>query len=291
MTGNKQIIQIKVRSKKIESKLHLFLLFITNLETIICYYIISRQQKMSDIENDYSASESDNDSVAEPRTKLRKKSKTSIGKEQVVLSDDEADNSDAASDSDESISIADSKDDSDIDDMNPAEMDEDELFADMAKPNADKDEDEFQFGFDSDKEDQSDLEEDEDDDIQYLQKLDESVKEQTIANHHPELIIHNYDEVEALSVVVRDERGVVIDPLHRTLPFISKYERTRILGERAKQINDGAKPFVEVDPSMIDGYLIALKEFDEKKLPFILRRPLCNGASEYWKLKDLEYIQ
>jgi DNA-directed RNA polymerase I, II, and III subunit RPABC2 len=104
------------------------------------------------------------------------------------------------------------------------------------------------------------------------------------------LIIHNYDEVEALCTVVRDERGVIIDPLHRTLPFISKYERTRILGERAKQINDGAKPFVEVDASVIDGYLIAMKEFEEKKLPFIIRRPLSNGASEYWKLRDLEFL-
>jgi DNA-directed RNA polymerase I, II, and III subunit RPABC2 len=62
------------------------------------------------------------------------------------------------------------------------------------------------------------------------------------------------------------------------------------LGERAKQINDGAKPFVVSDPSVIDGYLIALKELEEKKLPFIIRRPLNNGASEYWKLRDLEFV-
>ena len=246
---------------------------------------------MSDIENDYSASESDSDSVVEPRAKVRKQTKpTILGKDPAVLSDEEADNSDAASDSDDSVSLADSS--SDIDDMNPDEMDENVLFADMAKPRTEKDDDEFQFGFDSEKDDDSDLDEDDDEDgAQYLQKLDDSVKEQTIANHHPELIIHNYDEVEALSMVVRDERGVVIDPLHRTLPFLSKYERARILGERAKQINDGATPFIQSDPSVIDGYLIALKELEEKKLPFIIRRPLCNGASEYWKLKDLEFIQ
>ena len=171
------------------------------------------------------------------------------------------------------------------------EIDENALFADAAKPsgkNMDM-EDEFRFGFDSDDESDSDLDEDEDG-TQYLQKLDDSVREQTIANHHPELIIHNYDEVEALTTVVRDERGIIIDPLHRTLPFLSKYERTRILGERAKQINDGAKPFVASEPSVIDGYLIALKELEEKKLPFIIRRPLNNGASEYWKLKDLEFL-
>jgi DNA-directed RNA polymerase I, II, and III subunit RPABC2 len=233
---------------------------------------------MSDVEE---YSESDSESV-EPVPKLRK-----AGKKENVEFEDEAENSD--SESEESASIGDGSDVSDIDDMNPDEMDENVLFADMAAKN--KDEDEFQFGFDSGN-DESDLEDDDDDDDdgKYLQKLDESVKHQTIANHHPELIIHNYDEVEALSVVIKDERGIIIDPLHRTLPFLSKYEKTRILGERAKQINDGAKPFIETDPSIIDGYLIALKELEERKLPFILRRPMCNGGSEYWKLKDLEFL-
>lgn len=240
---------------------------------------------MSDIEYSASESESETESVVEPVAKLRKTGK-SIAKESSELYDDDAENSD--SESEESASIAESID-SDIDDLNPDDMDENVLFADMAK---NKEEDEFQFGFDSGDEG-TDLDDDDDedgDDGKYLQKLDESVKQQTIANHHPELIIHNYDEVEALTVVVKDERGIIIDPLHRTLPFLSKYERTRILGERAKQINDGAKPFVESDPSVIDGYLIALKELEERKLPFILRRPLCNGASEYWKLKDLEFL-
>jgi len=74
------------------------------------------------------------------------------------------------------------------------------------------------------------------------------------------------------------------------LPFITKYEKTRILGERASQLNSGAKALVEVDDDIIDGYIIALKEFDEKKIPFIIKRPLPNGAVEYWKFEDLEVI-
>jgi len=252
---------------------------------------------MSDAE--YSASGSDSESESEMeqlKTKSRKQG-TVVAKKTAKLakpeSDDDEDdeNSSAAgSDSDADESIADSKDESDLDDVNPEDMDEETLFADVAKPSSgNQEDDEFQFGFDSGNEEDSDLEDD-DDGTQYLQKLDESVREQTIANHHPELIIHNYDEVEALTTVIRDERGVIIDPLHRTLPFLSKYERTRILGERAKQINDGATPFVKVEDSIIDGYLIALKELEDKKLPFIIRRPLSNGASEYWKLRDLEFL-
>jgi DNA-directed RNA polymerase subunit K/omega len=250
---------------------------------------------MSDIEDNYSDSESDAESDAEQQSKKRKQTKVGVGivkaKPSVLADNDDDEEDDLASDSEADVSIADSKEDSDLEDMNPDDdIDEDELFADVVGPTQDKHlEDEFQFGFDSGNETDSDLDEDEDGE-NYLQKLDESVREQTIANHHPELIIHNYDEVEALTTVIRDERGIIIDPLHRTLPFLSKYERTRILGERSKQINDGAKPFVTTDPSIIDGYLIALKELEEKKLPFIIRRPINNGASEYWKLKDLEFI-
>ena len=91
--------------------------------------------------------------------------------------------------------------------------------------------------------------------------------------------------------VVRNENGVIIDPFHKTLPFITKYEKARILGERAKQINSGAKPMISlVDESIIDGYLIALKEYDEKKIPFIIKRPMPNGACEYWRFSDLEVL-
>lgn len=129
-----------------------------------------------------------------------------------------------------------------------------------------------------------------DDDIDYLQKFDESIKQKIITDFHPELKTHNYDEIEVMSRVIRDNNGTVIDPLHRTLPFITKYEKSRILGERATQLNAGAKTMIEVDPDMIDGYVIALKEFEQKKIPFIIKRPLPNGAVEYWKLEDLEVI-
>ena len=99
-------------------------------------------------------------------------------------------------------------------------------------------------------------------DENYLQKFDESIKQSIISDYHPELHQHNYEEVETLATVVRDELGIIIDPLHKTLPFLTKYEKARILGERAKQINAGGQPFIEVDVSTIDGYLIAMQELE-----------------------------
>ena len=137
--------------------------------------------------------------------------------------------------------------------------------------------------------DEEDDDEDEDDD-DYLQKFDDNLRKDIIQNYHPELIIHSNEDIQAYSRIVKNEKGIIIDPLHKTLPFVTKYERARILGERAKQIENGAKPLVVVEDDVIDGYLIALKEFEEKKIPFIVKRPLPNGGCEYWKLKDLEII-
>ena len=131
---------------------------------------------------------------------------------------------------------------------------------------------------------------DDDDDENYLQKFDETIQQQIITDYHPELKYHNNDEVNNLSTVVRNEYGVIIDPLHQSVPFITRYEKAKILGERAKQLSSGAKPFVEVEDNIIDEYLIALKEFNEKKIPFIIKRPMPNGGCEYWKFEDLEII-
>jgi DNA-directed RNA polymerase subunit K/omega len=131
----------------------------------------------------------------------------------------------------------------------------------------------------------------EDDDIdKKLKKFDSEVRDDYLANFHPECMMQNYDEIYNLARVVRDDRGIIVDELHKTLPLLTKYERTRVLGQRAKQINDGATPFVKVPEGVIDGYLIALKELEEKKIPFIIRRPLPNRGSEYWHLEDLQII-
>jgi DNA-directed RNA polymerase subunit K/omega len=125
---------------------------------------------------------------------------------------------------------------------------------------------------------------------QQLQKFDESVRKQIILENHRELIQESYDEIQMLVRVVRNEFGEIIDPLHRTLPFLTKYEKTRILGVRTKQLNQGAEPFIKVDAGLIDSEVIAEKELENKMLPFIIVRPLPSGKKEFWKLEDLEYI-
>lgn len=143
---------------------------------------------------------------------------------------------------------------------------------------------------DDDDDDNDDDESDYYDDDEDLKKLERDIDNDKLLEHHPEIVQNNYQEILALCKVVRNDKGIIVDDLHRTYPFITKYEYARVIGIRAKQLNNGADPFVEVEPNIIDGYTIALKEMEQKKIPFIISRPLPNGGKEYWKLQDLEII-
>lgn len=133
-------------------------------------------------------------------------------------------------------------------------------------------------------------EDDSDDDTNYLRKFETDMRENYVASCHQEMMHLNNAEVSALARVVRNADGVIADVMHKTMPFMTKYEKTRILGQRAKQLNQGAPPMISVDKKIIDGYLIAQLELQQKALPFIIRRPLPGGKSEYWRLADLELI-
>lgn len=138
----------------------------------------------------------------------------------------------------------------------------------------------------------SDDDEDEFDDYDETEfrKIDQEVKQDYLMKYHQESKIHNFEEIISMAKILRDKNNNIVDELHKTAPILTKYEKTRILGERTKQINNGSKPFIEIQNDIIDGYLIACKELDEKKIPFIIRRPLPSGGSEYWHLKDLELV-
>ena len=72
-----------------------------------------------------------------------------------------------------------------------------------------------------------------------------------------------------------------------TSRFLTKYEKAKILGERAIQIANGDKVLVDVDEGVWDPMKIAEKELREKKIHFIIRRFLPDGNYEDWNVNDL----
>jgi len=71
-----------------------------------------------------------------------------------------------------------------------------------------------------------------------------------------------------------------------TTPYMTKYERARILGTRALQISMNAPILVPLEGET-DPLEIAIKELSQRKIPLIIRRYLPDGSYEDWKVSEL----
>lgn len=71
-----------------------------------------------------------------------------------------------------------------------------------------------------------------------------------------------------------------------TTPYMTKYERARVLGTRALQIAMNAPIMVEIK-NETDPLEIAKKELKAGKIPMIVRRYLPDGTFEDWSVEEL----
>jgi len=71
-----------------------------------------------------------------------------------------------------------------------------------------------------------------------------------------------------------------------TLPYLTKFERARILGARSLQISMGAPLMVNTN-SETDALDLAAKELKERKIPITIRRYLPSGKYEDWQVDEL----
>jgi len=238
----------------------------------------------------------DNSDDDEPYTKPTNSKTVVAVKKPIEDDDDVSETGTAASDADDDIDIDDDIDLDDMDDMNAEyKFDEDDDVPSKKRSNVDDDvTNEYMYAnADSDMDDADEADGDDEDGANgetYLRKFDESTRDSIVTEFHNELLQHNYEEIDAMTHIVRTPDGLIDDPLHRTIPILTKYEQARVIGERAKQLNNGAKAFITVSETTIDGYIIAMAELRERKLPFIIKRPMVNGGCEYWKLNDLEVL-
>jgi len=126
------------------------------------------------------------------------------------------------------------------------------------------------------------------DDIHFQKKYYNELVDK-IRSEHTEFIIHNSEEVETRTMVIRDSSGRVVDDLHKTMPFLTKFEKATIIGMRTQHLNDGIKPLVKTTQHM-SNFDIAELELRHRLVPFIVRRPLPDGKMEYWNIADLEIL-
>ena len=182
---------------------------------------------------------------------------------------------------DENKIIADDDDGEEGNGANP--MQQGDEYGNMIEYDEDDDENEDDSDNGSDSEDFSD------DEYEYQNKISDEFKHNIVTSLHTEHVHDDYESIMLLCKVRRNRMNLIEDENHKTIPVLSKYEKARILGLRICQLNEGSKPYIEVkNHKVIDNHVIAEKELHEKKLPFVIMRPLPNGQKEYWRLEDLE---
>ena len=130
-----------------------------------------------------------------------------------------------------------------------------------------------------------------DDEEEEIVKIENNIEYNILDKYHPEIKQLNNNELNSKIIIKRNKDGVINDVNHTTLPIMTRYERAKIIGLRATQINSGADVLIDIPDNIIDGITIAKMELVQKKIPFIIRRPLPNGKSEYWDINDLEIIE
>ena len=136
------------------------------------------------------------------------------------------------------------------------------------------------------------LSEDEDEDDEKETDLIENYIEKDIFQiFHPQIKQINNQELQKLLKITKNEDGIINDENHKTMPILTRYEKSKIIGLRATQINSGGELFINAPANIIDGITLAKMELKQKKIPFIIRRPLPNGTNEYWDINDLEIME
>ena len=76
----------------------------------------------------------------------------------------------------------------------------------------------------------------------------------------------------------------------QTTPYLTKYEKARVIGARALQISKNSPILIstEIRGDETDPIKIAEMELREGKIPFIIRRYLPDGSYEDWPVRELK---
>jgi DNA-directed RNA polymerases I, II, and III subunit RPABC2 len=75
----------------------------------------------------------------------------------------------------------------------------------------------------------------------------------------------------------------------KTIPYLSKFEKARIIGTRLQQLAYGAETKINTE-NINNINEIVLEELKQRKIPFIIRRVMPNGEYEDWKMEEFEYV-
>merc|ERR1712156_116308 len=103
-------------------------------------------------------------------------------------------------------------------------------------------------------------------------------------DEYKEEIEEKHAESENFDILPAESR--LSDKKRQTSPFMTRFEKARVLGTRALQLANGAPVNVEIEGET-DPLKIAGKELIARKIPIIVRRFLPDGSYEDWGIEEL----
>lgn len=209
-----------------------------------------------------------------------KKSVNKVVKKQVKIKDDKSSDYDSGSDFGRESSKK--KDDEYIEDEN--EDDEDDNLDDVDIDDEEKNDDD-------EEEDEEDVWEEEGenaagnedgDDCMYSRKGGLSKAMNDIEKDEDD------EDMDMDYVNGKEEKDIFVLPEERiSRPYLTNYERVRLLADRAAQLSLDAKPMIKGTEGM-DPKKIAQLELEQKMIPIVIIRPLPNKMKEKWYLHELK---
>ena len=94
-------------------------------------------------------------------------------------------------------------------------------------------------------------------------------------------------------IKIKDTNKLVYDQLENqpkeTPPFLTKFEKARIIGLRMQQIASGSPILVNTEGVKTLREVVE-KEIIERKIPLIIARILPNNKREYWKIDEFQVL-
>ena len=111
-----------------------------------------------------------------------------------------------------------------------------------------------------------------------------SSEEEEMNTEMSNIIKDNFDDINMFNNDYEEKKKSYI-----TSEYLNKYEKTKVIAERVQQLANNSKPLIANPQNYSNIYEIAIEELKQRKIPFIIKRPI-NNTYEYWKLEDLKIL-
>lgn len=104
-------------------------------------------------------------------------------------------------------------------------------------------------------------------------------------------VLYDEDDIEDEIFEINQNADSNFNKIKKTIPILTKYEKTFVIGFRTQQILNGSNILIDINTlKKKDPYYIAVEELRLRRIPFKIKRKLPDNTYEIWDITDFEII-